>query len=194
MKKLLSVLAAAALCAAMLAGCGSSASSDAASTAPASEAASEAASSEPAADSAGEAPAETANTEFLEAVVASIEEVNPVANPRAIDDDSAQYEMFLTLDNLVASRGDVTNNQSDCALVFAAQAKEGCVDAVLAELQTYKDSLTANDMYAEYADKIAKAQDARIVSKGNYVVMVISGVEGPDYSAIDSAIDAALAG
>ena len=48
-------------------------------------------------------------------------------------------------------------------------------------------------LYADFADKVAKAQDARIVVKGNVVVMVIAGVNGPDYSAIDTAIDGALA-
>lgn len=192
MKKLLSVLAAAALCAAMLAGCGSS-SSSAASSQPASDAASTSQAPSEAASS-SEPAAETANTALLEAAVSAIEEVNPVENPRVIDDFSVENEMNLTLDNLVAYKGDVTNDQADCALVFVAQARDGSADAILSELQAYKDTLAGNDLYAEFADKVAKAQDARVVAKGNYVVMVISGIGGPDYSAIDSAIDAALAG
>ena len=64
---------------------------------------------------------------------------------------------MLTMDNLVAYKGDVTNDQADCGLVFVAQAKDGKAADVEAELQAYKDSLTANDMYAEFADKIAMA-------------------------------------
>ena len=41
--------------------------------------------------------------------------------------------------------------------------------------------------------KVAKEQDSRIVVSGDYVVMVIAGVDGPDYSEIDSAIESALA-
>ena len=42
------------------------------------------------------------------------------------------------------------------------------------------------------ADKVAQAKDARIVSKGDCVVLVIAGVGGPDYADIDTAIAAAL--
>lgn len=202
MKKYLSVLVAAALCAMMLAGCGGSSSSAASSEAAseASSAASEAVSEDtsgeaPVDESAGgEAAAEEANTALLESAVAAIEAVNPVSNPRVIDDFSVENEMNLTLDNLVAYKGDVTNDQADCALVFVAQAKEGTADAVKAELEAYRDTLAGNDLYAEFADKVAKAQDARVVAQGSYVVMVISGVNGPDYTAIDSAIESALAG
>ena len=81
---------------------------------------------------------------------------------------------MLTMDNLVAYRGDITNDQADCGLVFVVQAKEGKAADVEAELQAYKDSLSANNMYAEFADKIAMAEDARIVTNGNYVAIVIA--------------------
>lgn len=183
MKKLYTILFAAVLCAAMLAGCGSSAASSGS-----------AASSEAVSSSASVTASEVADTAKLEAAVAAIEEVNPVANARAIDDFSVENEMYLTLDNLVAYKGDVTNDQADCALVFVAQAKNGSVDAVVSELEAYKATLAGNDLYAEFADKVAQAQDARIVANGNYVAMVIAGVNGPDYSAIDDIIGTALAG
>ena len=128
----------------------------------------------------------------LGAIVTTIEAVNEVPNARAIDDFSMENEMNLTPDNIVAFQGDVTNDQADCALVFAAQVKDGTADAVKAELEAYKESMSST-LYADFADKVAKAQDARIVVKGNVVVMVIAGVNGPDYSAIDTAIDGALA-
>ena len=61
------------------------------------------------------------------------------------------------------------------------------------ELTAYRDGLASNDMYVEFADKVAKSADARIVSSGNFVVMVIAGVNGPDYAEIDTAIESALA-
>ena len=196
MKKVISALAAAALFATLLAGCGSgsssaaSASSEAASsTAASSEAASSEAASTDDASSAEEAPADSVD---LGAIVTAIEAVNKVPNARAIDDFSLENEMNLTPDNIVAFQGDVTNDQADCALVFAAQVKDGTADAVKAELEAYKESMSST-LYADFADKVAKAQDARIVVKGNVVVMVIAGVNGPDYSAIDTAIDGALA-
>lgn len=193
MKKILPIL----LCAALLSACGSSvdtgAVSDAANSAASavSDAVSDVASD--AVSSAADAAVAEANTALLDAAVAAIEVVNPVANPRAIDEFALENEMNLTADNIIAFKGDVTNDQADCALVFVAQVKDGTADAVVAELNAYRDTMTGN-LYAEFADKVAKATDARILSKGNYVVMVISGINGPDYSAIDEVIDTALAG
>ena len=91
MKKIFAI-AAASLCAALLAGCGS--------TATASSAASETVSQ--AASAVSEA-VDQANTDLLESAVAAIEAVNPVNNPRVIDDFSLVNEMGLTADNIVAS-------------------------------------------------------------------------------------------
>ena len=192
MKKLISALAAAVLFATLLAGCGSGASSSAsASSEAASSTASEAASTDASSTDASSTEEATASVD-LSAIVTAIEAVNEVPNARAIDDLSMENEMNLTPDNIVAFQGDVTNDQADCALVFAAQVKDGTADAVKAELEAYKESMSST-LYADFADKVAKAQDARIVVKDNVVVMVIAGVNGPDYSAIDTAIDGALA-
>ena len=133
MKKLIPVILS---CAMLLAACGSSADS-----APAASESTSAAASSEAASSAetiiGGADGETdivvsdeANTANLDAAVAAIEAVNPIANPRALDDFSVENELMLTMDNLVGYKGDVTNDQADCGLVFVAQAKDGKVDAV----------------------------------------------------------------
>lgn len=196
MKKLIPVI----LCGAMLlAACGSTAdSTPAASESTSVAASSEAASSEgTTAIGSADGPTEIvvsdeANTANLDAAVAAIEAVNPIANPRALDDFSVENELMLTMDNLVGYKGDVTNDQADCGLVFVAQAKDGQVDAVKAELEAYKESLSANDLYAEFADKIALAKDARIVTNGNYVAIVIAGISNPDYAPIDTALETAL--
>jgi len=191
MKKLLPFI----LCAAiLLAGCTNSASSETTSSsesASVSESVSSEETSEAASESTDSEATEEAQTANLESAVAALEEVNPIANPRALDDFSVENELLLTMDNLVAYKGDVTNDQADCGLVFAAQAKEGKAADVEAELQAYKESLTANDMYAEFADKIAMAKDARIVTNGNYVAIVIASIGG-DYAAIDTALETAL--
>ena len=133
MKKLIPVIL---CCAMLLAACGSSADS-----APAASESTSAAASSEAASSAesiiGGADGETdiavsdeANTANLDAAVAAIEAVNPIANPRALDDFSVENELMLTMDNLVGYKGDVTNDQADCGLVFVAQAKDGKVDAL----------------------------------------------------------------
>ena len=193
MKKLLPVVLCAAL---LLAGCGNSASSDSASASEStSSVSSEATSSEETSEAVSEstdAATEEAQTANLESAVAAIEEINPIANPRALDDFSVENELMLTMDNLVAYKGDVTNDQVDCGLVFVAQAKDGKVADVEAELQAYKESLSANDMYAEFADKIALAKDARIKTNGNYVAIVIASIGTGDYAAIDTALETAL--
>ena len=193
MKKLLPVVLCAAL---LLAGCGNSASSDSASASESTSAvSSEATSSEETSEAVSEstdATTEEAQTANLESAVAAIEEINPIANPRALDDFSVENELMLTIDNLVAYKGDVTNDQADCGLVFVAQAKDGKVADVEAELQAYKESLSANDMYAEFADKIALAKDARIKTNGNYVAIVIASIGTGDYAAIDTALETAL--
>lgn len=196
MKKLLPIL----LCAALLAGCGSSASSAASSAAESTSVSESAAEStaESTADSTSSeaesaaADAGEANTANLDAAVSALEEVNPIANPRALDDFSVENELMLNMDNLLGYKGDVTNDQADCGLVFVAQAKPGKAADVESELQAYKDSLSANDLYAEFADKVALAKDARIVTNGDYVAIVIAGIANPDYSAIDTALETAL--
>lgn len=188
MKKLIAVLCAAVLMTSLLAACTGSSSSS-------SESAS--VSSETSTDSA--ATAESTDTDSAEAdqakldsIVSAIEEVNAVPNPRALDDFSLENEIGLTMDNVLGFKGDVTNDQADCALVLAIQAKSGCADAVKTELEAYKESASSN-LYAEFADKVAKAQDARIVVNGDFVVIVIAAINGPDYADIDAAIDSALA-
>ncbi|MDY4448701.1 DUF4358 domain-containing protein [Gemmiger sp.] len=196
MKKLLPIL----LCAALLAGCGSSASS-AASSAAESAVASESVAESTAESTIGGADSVTdivvsddaeANTANLDAAVSALEGVNPIANPRALDDFSVENELMLTMDNIAGYKGDVTNDQADCGLVFVAQAKPGKAADVESELQAYKESLSANDLYAEFADKVALAKDARIVANGDYVAIVIAGIANPDYSAIDTALETAL--
>lgn len=127
------------------------------------------------------------SSEMVETIVNKLEEVNTVENARAIDDFSVENEMGLTLDNLLAYKGDVTNNQADCALVFVALCQDGKVDAVLKELDAYRESMTSN-LYIEFADKVEQAKNARIVTSGNYVVMVMAGVSGASYEDIDQAV------
>ena len=136
--------------------------------------------------------AEEPQTENLANAVAAIEAVNPVANPLEYTDFDVENTLMLTKDNLVAYDGMVSNNQSDCGLIFVAQAKSGKASDVEAELQAYKDSLTANNMYVEFADKMALAKEARIVTNGNYVAMVIASIDVGDYTAIDEVLQTAL--
>lgn len=193
MKKLLPFL----LCAAiLLAGCTNSSESETSSSASETSSVSEAVSSEAESDTTSNEvqseSSEEAQTANLDSAVAALEAVNPIDNPLAYTDFDVENTLMLTMDNLVAYKGDVSNTQSDCGLVFVAQAKEGKAADVEAELQAYKDSLTANDMYVEFADKMALAKEARIVTKGNYVAMVIASIGVGDYTEIDQTLETAL--
>lgn len=192
MKKLIVVLCAAVLMASLLAACTGDSSST--SSATSSDSQTETSSAATEADSTTEESTDTAeaDTAKLDSIVSAIEAVNEVPNPRALDDFSLENEIGLTMDNILGFKGDVTNDQADCALVLAIQAKSGCADAVKTELEAYKESASSN-LYAEFADKVAKAQDARIVVNGDFVVIVIAAINGPDYADIDAAIDSALA-
>lgn len=192
MKKLIAVLCAAVLMTSLLAACtGSSSESSQPETTTSS---SESATGDTSAADESQAEETTAepDTAKLESIVSSLEAINEISNPRELDDFSLENELGLTMDNILAFKGDVTNDQADCSLVLAIQAKSGCADAVKTELEAYKETASSN-LYAEFADKVAKAQDARIVVSGDFVVMVISGINGPDYADIDATIESALA-
>lgn len=192
MKKLIAVLCAAVLMTSLLAACtGSSSESSQPETTTSSSESATGDTSAADESQAEETPAEP-DTAKLESIVSSLEAINEISNPRELDDFSLENELGLTMDNILAFKGDVTNDQADCSLVLAIQAKSGCADAVKTELEAYKETASSN-LYAEFADKVAKAQDARIVVSGDFVVMVISGINGPDYADIDAAIESALA-
>ena len=203
MKKLIMIVAAVSVCAALLAGCGTtgSAPTSSSSEAPSSEASSAAestssssqATSDAASASSDASDSASTDTTLIDAARTAIEAINPIDNPRAIDETSLQYDMNVDPSNIAAFVGNVTNNQDDCALVFVAEAKDGAVDTVKSELEAYRASLASNNLYAEFADKVAKAKDARVFTKDNYVAMVISGINGPDYADIDAALEKAFA-
>ncbi len=178
------LLAAVLLAAVLLAGCGGGASS--AST----PAASQPAASAPDASSAASAPA--ADSYNLSDIIAAVEAVNPVANPREIDDFGLENTYLLTMDNVAEYAGKVSNDAANSALILAVKAVEGKAGDVKAELDAYKTELAEGGLYAEFADKEAQAKDARLVVKGDYVVLVIANTEGAQYADIDKALDEAL--
>lgn len=190
MKKLTLCLLAALLAAALLAGCGGSASSAPASSSPAASVPAASAPSQAASGSAaGSAPQAQYN---LADVVSAVEAVNPVANPREIDDFSLENTYMLTMDKVAGFSGKVSNDAANSALILAVQAVPGAVDDLKAELDAYKTTLAEGGLYAEFADKEAQAKDARLVVKGDCVVLVIANTEGAQYADIDKALDEAL--
>lgn len=128
----------------------------------------------------------------LNDIVTAVEAANPVSNPRDVDDNFIQLDMLLTADNIEEYAGKVSNDQGNSALIVAIKAVEGKASAVQEELNAYKTSISSGGLYAEFADMEAMAADARIVVKGDYLVMVVANTEGADYAEIDTALNDAL--
>lgn len=128
----------------------------------------------------------------LNDLVTAIEQVNPVENAKEVDDDYLTLGMLLNADNIVEYAGKVSNNQGNSALIVAIRAAEGKADEVKTELNAYKSSISTGGLYKEFANMEAMAKDARIVAKGDYLVMVVANTQGADYAEIDKALDEAL--
>ena len=117
----------------------------------------------------------TANVS-LDDVVNKIKAANPVADERVIDDFAVENEMGLDPQIIEEYKGVVTNSQSDCSLIFVAKAKEGKTRELKQQLTDYLSGLAANDLYVEFADKIEKTKQARVLVYDDYVVLSIAGL------------------
>lgn len=137
-------------------------------------------------------PGEENKTYNLGDLVTAVEKANPVSNPRDINENDLTLTMLLTKDNILEYAGKISNDQGNSALILAIKAAEGKAGEVKTELNTYKTSISSGGMYAEFEAMETMAKDARIVEKGDYVVMVVANTQGADYAEIDKAIDEAL--
>ena len=129
----------------------------------------------------------------LDDVVAAVEKVNEVANPLAMDDFAIENDVGLNLDDVAEYKGEQSNNQGDSATILVVKANSGKAAEVQKALETYKSNQeTYYSNYAEFAAGLAQIKDGRVVTKGDYVVLVFANTSGADYAEIDKAIDAAL--
>lgn len=140
----------------------------------------------------GDKPTTEAKTYNLADIVTAVETANPVSNPREVNDNFITLDMMLTKDNVVEYAGKVSNDQGNSALIVAVKAVEGKASELKAEMAAYKTSVSTGGLYAEFAAMEEMAKDARIVEKGDYLVMVIANTEGADYAEIDTALNEAL--
>ena len=126
----------------------------------------------------------------LDDVVAAVEKVNEVANPLAMDDFAIENDVGLNLDDVAEYKGEQSNNQGDILVVKANSGKAADVQKALETYKSNQETYYSN--YAEFADGLAQIKDGRVVTKGDYVVLVFANTSGADYAEIDKAIDAAL--
>jgi hypothetical protein len=181
--RIFALCASAALAAALLVGCGSSASSSASSEVASSEAVS----------SAGDTASVAGSTEALDAVFEGILAANPISNQFEIADMNIEYDFMLAKDDIVAYKGVKSNDNGDAGLVLVLQVADGKAQSVADALSTYRDDQVAfYGNYAEFAQAQDNVKNSTICTGGNYVVMAIASNECTDTAALAAAANAAL--
>lgn len=124
-----------------------------------------------------------------------VEKVNPVANPREIDDFALENDFGFEQDGLVINYvGTISNTMTDSGLNLVIEAAEGRAEEVKTILETYQKNQQTffGGYYAEFADALAQISEGRIVVEGNFVILVFANTEGTGYDEIDGAIEQAL--
>lgn len=136
------------------------------------------------------------------AVHKTIEDANPVNEAKPVEDTYMEY--LSTISNLTPDMYDAYSG-SYCPvspgvdIILVVQAKAGMAEDVAAALTEVKDSIyAANENYPGVLKD--KAEAGRVVTKGDYVVLVIAGDEtvvedeGVEkaYEPVDAAIDEAF--
>ena len=187
-RNILVSLTAVMLCAALLAGCGSS-SSGSSSTA-ASEPASSAASA--ASEAGTETSAEENSSSDLDAAVSQLLEANPISNQFEITAMNIEYDFGLAAEDVVTYKGVKSNDNGDAGLVLVIQPAEGKAETICQQLETYKeDQVAFYGNYAEFAQAQSNVENAVISGRDNLVVMVIASNEasGDLSQAVDEVIN-----
>lgn len=139
-------------------------------------------------------------------VVAALEAVAPVAMAQELSpsiEGSADYmtDLFgLNLDDIEDYYGKTTIANVSSDVVLMVKAKPGQVDTVKAALEQHRSNLAASfEMYLE--DQFIKASNGRVVTKGDYALLVVlgdndritNGEVDAVYQELDEVIDTALA-
>ena len=186
--KIASFVAVAALSAAVLTGCGGSASSAPSSV---STAAAESPASSAAASSVVDNAAEN-GTSALDDIYDALLEQDPISNQFEIAAMNIEYDFNLPAENVVSYKGVKSNDNGDAGLVLVIEAADGKAQDIADALYTYQqDQVAFYGNYAEFAQAQTNVENAVIAFKDNTVVMVIASNECT--ADLDSAVDNALA-
>ena len=181
--KMMGSAAALALSCAILAGCGSSASSTASSeAAPSSTVLSQASSAQLGEDNSSDA---------LNAPFQTLLDANPISNPFEIAAMNIEYDFNLPAEDVVSYKGVKSNDNGDAGLVLVIEAADGKAEDVANLLTAYQqDQVAFYGNYAEFAQAQDNVENAVIAFKDNLVVMAIASNECT--ADLDSAVDSAL--
>jgi len=190
LNKVLSMGVAAALCAAVLAGCGASAPASSAAGGTASSVASAAASS--AAGSTASSAAGTAAAD-LSGIQSSVLSATPISNQFTIADFNIENDYLLKMDTIESYTGVRSNDAGDAGLVLVIQAKAGQGETVAAALKDYQaGQVTYLSGYADQATAKSNMENAVITVNGDIVVMAAASNECTDAAGLSAAVDKAL--
>lgn len=188
--KIVSFLAVAALSAAVLTGCGGSASS---SEAPSSV--SEAQVTSPASSAAASSVVDNAaenGSDALDGIFSTLLDADPISNQFEIAAMNIEYDFNLPAEDVVSYKGVKSNDNGDAGLVLVIEAADGKAQDIADKLAAYQqDQVAFYGNYAEFAQAQTNVADAVIAFKDNTVVMVIASNECT--ADLDSAVDNALA-
>ena len=135
----------------------------------------------------------------LDDLMAAIEEVAPVSVPADMDDDYLTGMYGIDMADVEEYKGKYTNVSLSTDEILIIKAAEGKADTIKAAFEARRTA--KYDQAAMYDDTQAqKAENGRIVVKGDYVIFVVAGDEtrikngevDAVYQEIDEALDKAL--
>ena len=186
--KIVSIVACAALAAAVLTGCGGSASS-AGSTAASSELPSSSVKADVGSATSSDA---TNSVSAVDDVFTTLLDANPISNQFEIAAMNIEFDFGLQAEDVAANKGVKSNDNGDAGLVLVIEAADGKAQDIADALTAYKqDQVAFYGNYAEFAQAQTNVENAVIAFKDNRVVMVIASNECT--ADLDSAVDSALA-
>ena len=184
--KIASLAVCAILSAAVLTGCGGSASSAPSSVSSASASAPVSDAASPAADTSENGTAD------LDSAVETLLAADPISNQFEIAAMNIEYDFGLKAEDVVSYKGVKSNDNGDAGLVLVLEAADGKAEDVANQLASYQqDQVAFYGNYAEFAQAQDNVENAVIAFKGNTIVMVIASNECT--ADLDSAVDSALA-
>jgi pectin methylesterase-like acyl-CoA thioesterase len=124
----------------------------------------------------------------INTVATSVETVCAIQNPAAYTDDDLVYDMSLDMEKIDSYTGNRSNITGASACTLVIKAKSGEAENIKTALETYieKQTSTLNN-YAEFAEALAQAKEARVVASGDVVILALAA-EGVDYATVDAAI------
>lgn len=135
------------------------------------------------------------STEYnIQEIYKAIEEVNPINNPREIDDYTIETDLGIAKEEMVTEYvGSISNTMSNSGLILVMKTVDGKAKDVETLLKTYQENQKSYfSNYPEFGDAMENISNGNITVKGNYVIMVFANTEGAHYEDINQVISDVL--